>query len=62
MNINDLTIGQAKELSEMFSKCSGVTGSPSPMGGPTTWEGLLIQSMVKRESYEVVLNPGWRKK
>ena len=29
MNINDLTIGQAKELSSMFSKCNGVSVSPS---------------------------------
>ena len=63
MNINDLTIGQAKELAKMFT---GVTAEkPSPMTGKhcvvrTYSAGVWIGEVVEQAGAEVVLKNALR--
>ena len=63
MNINDLTIGQAKELAKMFA--GEATEKPSPMAGQhcvvrTYSAGVWIGVVVEHVGTEVVLADAMR--
>ena len=63
MNINDLTIGQAKELATMFAVVAAE--KPSPMAGQhcvvrTYSAGVWIGEVVEQEGTEVVLKDALR--